>query len=103
MYFLHSIIHDNEDARAKVILKHLAGAMKKSYSKLIIWDQVLPAKGAPAIPAALDWQMMTCFAASERTEGQWKTLLEDPEVGLKFNGIWEYSQYDQMVIEAELA
>jgi hypothetical protein len=100
---LHSIIHDNEDPRAKIILKQLAGAMKKGYSKLIIWDQVLPAKCAPAIPAALDWEMMTFFAASERTEGQWKALIENPEVGLKFNGIWEYSQYDQMVIEAELA
>ena len=44
----------------------------------------------------------TVPGSSERTEDQWKALIEDPEVGLKFNGIWEYSQYDQMVIEAEL-
>lgn len=103
LYFLHSIIHDYGDDRAKIILKQLAGAMKKGYTKMIVWDQVLPARGAPAIPAALDWEMTMLFAGSERTETQWKALLEDPEVGLKVNGVWEYSQYDQMVIEAELA
>lgn len=77
--------------------------MKKGYSKLIVWDVVLPAKDVPAVIASMDWEMMTFFAASERTESQWIALLEHPDVGLKVNGFWDYSQYDQSIIEAELA
>ncbi|KIW92215.1 uncharacterized protein Z519_07199 [Cladophialophora bantiana CBS 173.52] len=102
-YFLHSIIHDYPDDRAQLILKHIARAMKKGYSKLILWDFVLPEKAVAPTLSALDWEMMSFYAASERSEGQWKTLLEDPEIGLKVNGIWNYSQFDQSVIEAELA
>lgn len=103
MYFLHSIIHDHPDSRSVVILKQIAQAMKKGYSKLIIWDIVLEDKGVPPGSAALDWEMMTFFAASERTEKQWVSLLEHPEVGMKVNGFWHYSQYDQSILEAELA
>ncbi|KIW83260.1 hypothetical protein Z517_02505 [Fonsecaea pedrosoi CBS 271.37] len=102
-YFLHSIIHDYPDDRAQLILKNIARAMKKGHSKLIIWDFVLPDKALASTLTALDWEMMSFYAASERSEGQWKTLLEDPEIGLKVNGIWSYSQFDQSVIEAELA
>jgi hypothetical protein len=51
----------------------------------------------------LDWEMMSFYAASERSEGHWKRLLEAPELGLKVTGIWNYSQLDQSVIEAELS
>lgn len=102
VYFLHNIIHDWDDDKARVTLKHLAAAMKKGYSKLLLWEYVLPAKNVPPTLATLDWEMMTFWAASERSEGQWKALLEQPDVGLKVNGIWSYSQFDQSVIEAEL-
>src|ERR1700748_153921 len=101
-YFLHSIIHDYPDDKARIILKHIAAAMKKGYSKLIVWDFVLPDKAVPPTLIALDWEMMSFYAASERSESQWRRLLEGPEVGLKVNGIWNYSQFDQSVIEAEL-
>ncbi|KAK5216810.1 hypothetical protein LTR72_010180 [Exophiala xenobiotica] len=100
-YFLHSIIHDYPDDRSRVILKQLAAAMKKDYSKLLIWDFMLPDKAAGSMLIALDWEMMSFYAAGERSESQWKALLED--VGLKVNGVWAYSQFDQAVIEAELA
>ena len=99
---MHSIIHDYPDDKAKIILKNIATAMKRGYSKLIIWDFVLPDKGAPPTLMALDWEMMSFYAASERSESQWRRLLEDPELGLKVTGVWGYSQFDQSVIEAEL-
>jgi hypothetical protein len=102
VYFLHSIIHDYPDAQAKLLLRNTAAAMKKGYSKLIVWDFVLPGKAVPATLAALDWEMMSFYAAGERSETQWKQLLEDPDVGLKVNGFWTYSGFDQTVIEAEL-
>ena len=103
MYFMHSIIHDNPDSRALVILKQIATAMKKGVSKLIICDIVLPTTNVPPVSAALDWEMMTIFAASERTEQQWLDLIEHPDVGMKVSGFWHYSQYDQSIIEVELA
>lgn len=103
MYFLHSIIHDYADESARAILKHIAAAMKKGYSKLILWDFMLPDKAAPPTLTGLDWEMMTFYAGSERSESQWRTLLEHPEVGLKVTQIWSYSEFDQSVIEAELA
>jgi hypothetical protein len=77
--------------------------MKKGYSKLILWEFVLPEKGVPPTLSSLDWEMMTFYAAGERSEGQWRSLLEAQEIGLRVNGIWSYSQFDQSVIEAELA
>ena len=100
---MHSIIHDYPDNRAKIILQHVAAAMKKGYSKLLIWDFVLPDKNVPPTLSGLDWEMLTFYAAEERTETHWKALLEDPDVGLRVTGIWRYSQFDQAVIEAELA
>ncbi|KAK5264572.1 hypothetical protein LTR96_010052 [Exophiala xenobiotica] len=100
-YFLHSIIHDYPDDRSRVILKQLAAAMQKDYSKLLIWDFVLPDKTAGSTLIALDWEMMSFYAAGERSESQWTALLGD--VGLKVNGVWAYSQFDQALIEAELA
>lgn len=77
--------------------------MEKGYSKLILWDQVVPDTRVNPIVAALDVAMMTFLAGAERSEMQWRKLIEDPEVGLKVTGVWYYSQYDQAVIEAELA
>jgi len=77
--------------------------MTKGYSKLILWDFVLPEKAVPPTLSGLDWEMMSFYAAGERSESQWRRLLEDPEVALRVNGIWRYSQFDQSVIEAELA
>ncbi|KIW62032.1 hypothetical protein PV05_02085 [Exophiala xenobiotica] len=101
VYFLHSIIHDYPDDRSRLILRQLAAAMKKDYSKLLIWDFVLPDKAAGSTLIALDWEMMSFYAAGERSESQWKALLEN--AGLKVNGVWTYSHFDQAVIEAELA
>ena len=100
---MHSIIHDFPDEKARIILKNIVKAMKKGYSKLILWDFVLPDKAAPSGLMALDWEMMSFYAAGERSESQWRKMLEDPDIGLKVNGFWFYSQFDQSVIEAELA
>jgi hypothetical protein len=100
---MHSIIHDYPDDRARTILQNVAGAMKKGYSKLLIWDFVLPDKRAPPTLTGLDWEMMTFYAAEERSDAHWRRLLEDSDVGLKVTGTWFYSQFDQSVIEAELA
>lgn len=103
VYFLHNILHNFPDGEARTILKQTASAMKKGYSKLLLWDTVLPNQGAGANECCLDWVMMTFYGSSERTESQWRTLVEDADIGLKVVDIVRYSQYDQGVIELELA
>ncbi len=49
-------------------------------------DQVLPNTGAPAISSLMDLSMMT-FGGMERTERQWRELLEG--VGLSVVSIEE--------------
>lgn len=67
--------------------------MTPGYSKLLIWDYALADKAVPSFIASLDWQMLVCVAGVERTESNWRRLLEDPELGLKVTGIYNYSPY----------
>lgn len=99
---MHNILHNHTDDKCKLILKQTATAMKKGYSRLLLWDTVMPDKGAGTNVCALDWEMMTFYATSERTEAEWRKLLEDPETGLKVTDIIHYSRYDPHVIELEL-
>lgn len=44
--------------------------MKPGYSKLLIFEWVLPDTGSPLYPALLDINMMALFSGMERTEIQ---------------------------------
>lgn len=110
-YFLHNILHDWSDAQAQHILQSLLPALEPGYSKILINDWVVPDKGAPYPLTALDWELMTFLSAIERTEAHWRELIEavhgeglgGVKGTLKVTGIWHATQYDQSVIEVELA
>ena len=85
-----------------MILKQVASAMRHGYSKLLIWDHVMPDKNAAVNPLCLDFEMMAFYAAEQRSETEWKVLLEQPDVGLKVTDIVRYGPQDQSIIEAEL-
>ena len=55
-------------------------AMKVNVSKIVIVDQILPDTHVPAFSAMMDLTMMN-FGGMERTDRQWRKLLE--EVGLR--------------------
>jgi len=74
--------------------------MQIGYSKLLINENVVPNFGAMSSITSMDWLMMTLGAVKERTEKQWRTLLE--EAGLKVVGIWTYEQGTESLIEAEI-
>lgn len=103
-YFMHSVLHDWPSYHVKTILSQTAAAMERGYSKLLIWDQIVPDVGCPPTYASLDWLMLTGFAGQERTETEWKALIESEDVQprLKVNGFWYYSHNDQGIVEAEL-
>ncbi|KAG0153524.1 hypothetical protein PDIDSM_2177 [Penicillium digitatum] len=100
-YFIHAVLHDWPDDKAKKLLVNTKDAMVKGYSKLLIYDVVLPPTGASSNQATMDVEMMSILSASERTQGTWIKLLTD--AGLKIVNFWPDPQQYEMVIEAEIA
>ena len=100
IYFMHSVLHDWPDEDCRKLLRHTAAAMEKGYSKLLINENVIPDRGASWEMTSLDWFMMALAAARERTEAQWRELLES--AGFRITGIWTKNAASQSVIEAVL-
>ncbi|KAJ5588152.1 hypothetical protein N7537_010830 [Penicillium hordei] len=100
-YFMHAVLHDWPDDKAKQLLVNTKDAMVKGYSKLFIYDIVLPPTGASISQATMDVEMMSLLSASERTQGTWTKLLTD--AGFKIVKFWPDPQQYEMVIEAEIA
>ena len=74
--------------------------MTKGYSKLVLGEYCLPNMGAPLFAAGLDLSMMILHSGMERSEKQWRALLE--EVGLEIIGIWPPPGNGDAIIEAVL-
>ncbi|KAF5862076.1 hypothetical protein ETB97_012141 [Aspergillus alliaceus] len=98
-YYFRSIFHDWSDAFCRKILQNLVPSMTPGYSKLLISDAVLPSVDAPLYWALMDIQMMG-ISGLERTERQWRDLLESE--GLQIVKIWASKAKDEFVIEAAL-
>lgn len=84
-FYLRSVLHDWPDTQAIQILSNIRDAMADD-SMVLINEKVLPEKGVTLFEAMLDWQMMACLAAAERTEAQWRELLQ--KAGLEVVRIW---------------
>ncbi|KAK7429787.1 hypothetical protein QQZ08_003632 [Neonectria magnoliae] len=103
-YFMHSILHDWPDDVCKNILARLTEAMKPGYSKLLIFECVIPRTGAYWEATAGDILMMTQLSALERTEDHWYKLIEGSGLNLKIVKFWKCGQSDvENLIECELA
>lgn len=100
-YFLHTVLHDWPDANCVRILESIKGAMKPNYSKLLLYEVVMPPKGATTMAATMDMSLMSMNSGMERTEAHWRQMLEG--VGLKVVGIFRHKRAVESVIEAELA
>lgn len=98
---MHAVLHDWPDDKAKQLLVKTKDAMVKGYSKLFIYDIVLPPTRASISQATMDVEMMSLLSASERTQGAWEKLLT--EAGLKIANFWPDPQEYEMIIEAEVA
>ncbi|KAI1391437.1 S-adenosyl-L-methionine-dependent methyltransferase [Hypoxylon trugodes] len=100
-YFMHSVLHDWPDVECRKILARLTEAMKPGYSKILINENVIPPRHAQWEATALDILMMTLLASRERTEQDWRDLLEP--AGLKIVKIWTVQNGVESLIECELA
>ena len=67
-------------------------------SALLINDWVLPDVGAPLAGASEDILMMLFLSGMERSESQWKAVLDS--AGLEIKKIWRADGISEAVIEA---
>ncbi|KAF2660227.1 S-adenosyl-L-methionine-dependent methyltransferase [Lophiostoma macrostomum CBS 122681] len=100
-YYFRNIFHDWPDKECVQFCKQIAAAMKPGYSKVLIFEWVLPDRAVPMYPALLDINMMAALNGRERTEAQWTRILT--EAGLKINKVWINGPESEGLIEAELA
>ncbi|KAI1392403.1 putative O-methyltransferase [Hypoxylon trugodes] len=98
-YFYHHILHNWSDEPCLKILHRVKTAMKPGYSKLLLYERIVPEQGAPADHSRSDVVMMTITAGMERTDSQWRELLE--KAGFAILNIWPPVEEDaEGIIEA---
>ncbi|XDG06141.1 hypothetical protein ABKA04_005756 [Annulohypoxylon sp. FPYF3050] len=100
-YFLHMVLHDWPDDLVIQILRNLRPALKKGYSKILICEIVMPRTGASMYQASLDIALMANLSAYERTEAEWKHVIN--EAGLEMVSVTMDPRGFEGVIEVELA
>ena len=84
VYVLSRILHDWDDDRAGAILRTIhAGAPPKA--AVLVLDAVIPEGNDPNGAKWLDLLMLVLAGGRERTESQWRALLEG--AGLRVEGI----------------
>ena len=76
VYFLANIFHNWADKDCARILVNIVAAMRPGYSRLLISDHILPEQNCPLHSFGRDIGMMSLHGGVERSEKQWKALLE---------------------------
>lgn len=84
-YYLRSILHDWPQEQAHKILCGLRDVMADD-SVLLLDEIVLPESGVSHFEARMDWHMMCGLSSLERSELQWRTLLDG--AGLRVVALW---------------
>lgn len=87
-YFSRGVLHNHPDHKVRLLLENTKSAMAPD-SVMLLDEMVLPEQGVNAYAACMDLTMMAAFASMERTEAQWRALLES--VGLKLVKTYTYN------------
>ncbi len=96
VYLLSRILHDWSDEKASLILANCRRAIRGDGTMLIM-DAVIPEGDAPHLGKQIDLQMLILTGGVERTEKEWRRLLELSRFAL--NGVTKTGvQFD--IIEA---
>ena len=76
-YIMQHIIHDWDDAKCHIILKNIHKALAgKKNGKLIILESIVKADSEPDFCKWLDLEMLTMPGGKERTEEEFRALLQ---------------------------
>jgi len=98
-YYLRAVLHDWPDKQAGQILEKIREAMSEE-SVVLVNEVTIPEYGVSLLASQMDLNMMTGFASLERTERQWRSLLEG--AGLELVRIWSEEGVVASVFEARL-
>ena len=74
-YILKHIIHDWSDEECLTILSHCHAGMTAG-GKVLIVEMVIPGRNVPAVSKFLDLEMLLFLTGRERTEAEYRALLE---------------------------
>lgn len=84
---MRRVLHDFPDTKCREILCNQISAMAPAgKSKLLVCETILPATGCSGFESLADISRTT-FCSMQRTEKQWRSLLES--VGLRVVKIWQ--------------
>lgn len=87
-YYLRNILHDWPDDKCVVILKNLISALEPD-SRILIDDMVLPNEKVHWQATQSDLTMMSALGSKERTDEQWRNLID--AAGLRIFDIVQYT------------
>lgn len=87
-YFLRGVSHNHPTHKVQLLLSHLKAVMAPD-SVILIDEIVTPEVGVNHDAAAHDLTMMATFAGAERSEAQWRDILD--AVGLKLVKSYVYN------------
>ncbi|XXG95866.1 hypothetical protein Hte_002138 [Hypoxylon texense] len=99
-YFLHNVLHDWPDEAAAKILRNVADAMEKGYSKLLIHESMVDNVNPPSRVTTSDLTMLMCLSAAERTVKEWHELIAT--AGLTVVKIWKRPMAVEGILEVEI-
>lgn len=99
-YFLHSVLHNWSDQKAKEVLLNLKPAMKPAYSRILVEEVVIRDNHPSQLSCAIDMRMLWNFGSGERSEREWQQLFSS--VGMKINQIWYPMRDGASVIEVDV-
>ena len=97
-YYMHYVMHDWPDDTAVEILKHVASAMEKGYSSVLIHDIVAGEKPS-GVETMLDFWVWMSLGGLERKEKAWRDLIG--KAGLEVVKIWRAEGSLEGIVEAK--
>ena len=97
-YYFRNIFHDWSDENCLKILNQTKSAMTPGYSRLLINDLVVTDQKEGLFMTRSDMNMLALLGSMERSESQWRKLLES--AGFDIVKIWTKEARYESVIEA---
>lgn len=97
VYYLRTVLHDWNDENAIKILKRLAEAVAED-SVVVLDEIVVPPKGASEKQVLYDVVMMATVGSGERSEEQWRSLLEAAGLRLREVAIYDDEMNTGLVV-----
>jgi hypothetical protein len=101
LYYMRAVLHNHPDHKVSKLLRLTKEAMGPD-SILLIDEMILPETGVNADAATLDLTMMGAFASAERTETDWRALVEGAGLRLVKTYVYNKANYES-VMDVRLA